>query len=78
MSTQSPRRSASQNGGHDIVVEAAWLYYQDGLNQNEIAARFKVSRATVVNYLQEARERGYVQITLSPEAFKGHEGALQL
>lgn len=78
MPTQSLRRSASQIGGHDIVIEAAWLYYQDGLNQNEIAARFKVSRATVVNYLQEARERGYVQITLSPEAFKGHEAALQL
>lgn len=78
MPTPTLRRSASQTGGHDIVIEAAWLYYQDGLNQNEIAARFKVSRATVVNYLQEARERGYVQITLSPEAFKGHEAALQL
>lgn len=78
MPTQSPRRSAGQVSGDDIIVEAAWLYYQDRLNQNEIATRLNVSRATVVNYLQEARERGYVQITLSPDAFTGHETALRL
>ena len=29
-------------------VEAAWLYYHDGLNQNEIADRMNISRASVV------------------------------
>ena len=32
--------------GGDPVVWAAWLYYEDGLNQNEVAARLGVSRAT--------------------------------
>lgn len=78
MPTQILRRSVGQVSGDNAVVEAAWLYYQDGLNQSDIAERLKVSRATVVNYLQEARERGYVKITLSSDAFTGHETALAL
>ena len=74
----SLRRSSRQVTGDDIVVETAWLYYEEGLNQNEIAARLNVSRATVVNYLQEARERGYVQVRLSAETFTGHRLARAL
>lgn len=66
------RRSSRQVTGDDIVVETAWLYYETRLNQNEIAARLNVSRATVVNYLQEARERGFVQVRLSADIFTGH------
>lgn len=72
------RRASGQISGEDIVIEAAWLYYHDGLNQNEIANRLKVSRATIVNYLQEARERGYIHITLSPDAFTNHRMACAL
>lgn len=78
MSTQAIRRAAGQGTGDDAVVEAAWLYYRDGLNQNEIAVRLGVSRATVFNYLQDARERGYVRISLSEEAFTGHSLAREL
>jgi DNA-binding transcriptional regulator LsrR (DeoR family) len=52
----------------DAVIWAAWLYYADQLTQNEIAKRLNVARATVVNYLREARERGIVSIQISPEA----------
>ncbi|MCX5514742.1 AsnC family transcriptional regulator [Kaistia algarum] len=51
----------------DVVVWAAWLYYEEQLNQSEIAAQLGVSRATIVNYLQEARERGAVRIMMSAE-----------
>ncbi len=78
MPTFSSRRSSRQVTGDDIVVETAWLYYEERLNQNEIATRLGVSRATVVNYLQEARERGYVQVRLSPETFTGHRLARAL
>jgi DNA-binding transcriptional regulator LsrR (DeoR family) len=61
-----------------MVVETAWLYYHDGLNQHEIANRLNVSRATVVNYLQFARERGFVQVRLAPEVFSGHAAAPRL
>ncbi|MBO6637745.1 MAG: sugar-binding transcriptional regulator [Roseitalea sp.] len=78
MPSTSVRRSAGQISGEDIVVEAAWLYYHDGLNQNEIANRLDVSRATVVNYLQEARERGFINITLASEPFTNHRLAGEL
>jgi dihydroxyacetone kinase-like protein len=52
--------------GHDPLVWACWLYYEDGLTQNEIAATMGVSRATVIAYLAEARERGIVNIAIEP------------
>ncbi len=78
MPATATRRTARQANGDDVIIEAAWLYYNDGLNQIEIAERLGVSRATVVNYLQEARERGFVQITMSSEAFSTHRLALDL
>jgi len=66
------RRPNGQVSGESIVVEAAWLYYHEGLNQTEIASRLGVSRATVVNYLQDAKERGFIRISLAPSAFTTH------
>lgn len=48
----------------DDVVWAAWLYYADQLNQNDVAKVMNVSRATIVTLLQQARERGVVTIRL--------------
>lgn len=78
MASNTRRKPARQASGESIVVEAAWMYYHDGLNQNDIAARLQVSRATVVNYLQEARERGFIRISMSSEAFTTHKLALEL
>jgi DNA-binding transcriptional regulator LsrR (DeoR family) len=52
----------------DVVMWAAWLYYADQMTQSEIASRLNVSRATIVNYLAEARDRGIVSVTISPAA----------
>ncbi|MCF6271942.1 MAG: sugar-binding transcriptional regulator [Rhodobacteraceae bacterium] len=78
MAIVTRRRNAGQVSGESIVIEAAWMYYHDGLNQAEIAKRLEVSRATVVNYLQEAREKGYIRISLAPEVFTGHQLAEDL
>ncbi|MFQ5622708.1 MAG: sugar-binding transcriptional regulator [Paracoccaceae bacterium] len=78
MSTVTRRRAAGRISGEHIVIEAAWMYYHEGRNQTEIAARLGVSRATVVNYLQEAKERGFVRISLAPSAFTGHRLAQEL
>lgn len=59
-------------------VEAAWLYYHDGLNQTEIADRMQISRASVVNYLNEARSRGWVRVHLDSDVFRGHKLAARL
>ncbi|KUF09188.1 sugar-binding transcriptional regulator [Pseudoponticoccus marisrubri] len=59
-------------------VEAAWLYYHDGLNQTEIAERMQISRASVVNYLAEARSRGWVRVHLDSDVFRGHRLAAEL
>lgn len=63
----TPLRSAD-----DYVIQASWMYYQEGKNQSDIATSLGVSRASVVNYLQQARERGYVRITLDEHLFTGH------
>ena len=64
---RGPRAIPPEFAG-DPVVWAAWLYYEDGLNQSAVAGRLGVSRASVVNYLQEARDREIVRITLDPAA----------
>ncbi|KAJ55897.1 transcriptional regulator [Actibacterium mucosum KCTC 23349] len=57
----------------ELITQAAWAYYQDGMKQSEIAAMLKVSRASVVNYLAEARARGYVRVTMHPDVFMEHQ-----
>lgn len=56
----------------DLITRAAWAYYHDGVKQSDIAAMLKVSRASVVNYLAEARARGYVRVTMHPDVFLEH------
>ncbi len=48
----------------DFLVQVATLYYRDGLSQQEIADRARVSRATVSNALRKAREQGIVEIRI--------------
>ncbi len=72
------RRHTGRISGENVVVECAWMYYEEGLNQKEIADRLGISRATVVNYLSEARARGLVRIQLASEAFTTHRLARDL
>ena len=52
------------------------MYYHDGLNQKDIADSLGISRATVVKYLQEARETGLIRTTLATPAFTTHRLAV--
>jgi DNA-binding transcriptional regulator LsrR (DeoR family) len=45
-----------------LRLRAAWLYYNRGLTQVEIAARLGISRSSVIRLLEEARRRAEVQI----------------
>ncbi len=73
----SPLRGA-RTRRNDALIEAAWLYYHEGLNQSEVAQRMRVSRASVVNYLQDARAAGLIRVTLADEPFTRHRLALDL
>jgi len=64
--------------GENAVIQVAWMYYHDGRNQQDIAQTLGISRATVVNYLQEAREKGLIRITLAAPAFTTHRLGLKL
>jgi len=52
--------------GDDPYVWVSWLYYQEGMTQYDIAQTMGISRATVIAYLNEARERGIVKIAIEP------------
>lgn len=43
-------------------MRAAWLYYNRGLTQKDIADRLGISRSSVIRLLDEARKRAEVQI----------------
>ncbi|MGA0540680.1 sugar-binding transcriptional regulator [Neotabrizicola sp. VNH66] len=78
MSGTARRRNLAQVSGENSVIQVAWMYYHDGRNQQEIAEALGISRATVVNYLQEAREKGLIRITLAAPAFTTHRLAVEL
>lgn len=48
----------------DLLVRVAELYYEQGLNQNEVAKLLNVSRPTVSRLLDEAKEAGVVEIVI--------------
>ena len=72
------KRSIQQLSGDDVIIETVWLYYRDGFTQAEIAKKLNISRPTVVNYLQLARENNLVSFSLNEEAFLGHELSHQM
>lgn len=74
----APSAATRARSQDDAIIEVTWCYYQEGMNQNEIAERLGISRATVVNYLSEARKRDYVRITLDTDIFRDHDLARRL
>ena len=78
MTSPLPRPARAPNTppasfGEDAVAWAMWLYYAEGRTQNEVAQTLGVSRASVANYLSEARRRGLVSINMQPDLLAGVE-----
>ncbi|MGF0539135.1 sugar-binding transcriptional regulator [Agrobacterium sp. ES01] len=48
-----------------LRLRAAWLYYNQGLTQKDVAERLGISRSTVIRLLDEALKRAEVQIWIS-------------
>ncbi|GGG85146.1 dihydroxyacetone kinase [Salipiger pallidus] len=64
--------------GDDPLLWAAWLYYEEGMTQSEIAATMGLSRPTVITYLSEARERGIVNISIAVDRLRSLSLAQQM
>jgi dihydroxyacetone kinase len=62
----------------NYLANIAILYYQDGLNQGQIADRLGLSRATIVNYLKECRDRGIVDIRVNGESLRSSSTGQEL
>ncbi|MGH8850855.1 MAG: hypothetical protein ACREYD_07665, partial [Casimicrobiaceae bacterium] len=63
-------RAASREPGAlpDLRVRAAWLYYVEGLTQEQIARFMNISRAKVIRLLAAARDGGIVRIRIEGRA----------
>ncbi|WP_254692587.1 sugar-binding transcriptional regulator [Shinella daejeonensis] len=48
-----------------LRIRAAWLYYNRGLTQKDIAETLGISRSTIIRMLDEAQKRGEVQIWIN-------------
>lgn len=64
--------------GDDPLLWASWLYYEEGLTQNEVAEAMNVSRPTVNAYLAEARAQGIVTIAIESERLRSLSVARQI
>lgn len=49
----------------DLRTRIAWLYYMEGLTQDEVAAKVGISRSRVLRILSAARQDGTVQIRVT-------------
>lgn len=64
MDTYDDTSPSTQPDREDFLARIARSFYLDDMSKVEIAARYGISRFKVARYLQEARERGIVRITI--------------
>lgn len=62
-------RTSAHGGKHgydqeELIRRVAWMYYENDLNQQEIAERLHLSRSKVLRLLKTSRESGFVTISL--------------
>jgi len=62
----------------DPLLWVSWLYHHDEMTQSQIADLLGVSRATVVNYLQQAKASHYVKVSVRTELLGSVELATQM
>ncbi|HBM69780.1 MAG TPA: hypothetical protein DDZ82_13300 [Rhodobacteraceae bacterium] len=75
---QSQQQHNFNSREDSYLANIALLYYQEGLNQSEIARRLGLSRATIVNYLREGKERGIIDIRVNGERLRHSQKSRKL
>ncbi len=48
----------------EMISRAAWLYYKEGLTQEEIGRKLRLSRIKIVRLLDKAKDRGIIKIQI--------------
>jgi len=54
-----------KSSAYDLMVIVAWMYYEDGLTQEEIANQLKISRVSISRILQSAQKENIVKIQIT-------------
>lgn len=52
------------NSQEELLIQIAWMYYEDGLTHQEIANKLNKSRVSITRLLKLAREKGIVQVRI--------------
>lgn len=61
------RNKGKADQSRDARVRAAWLYYVEGMTQQEVARQIGVNRVQVTRMIAEAKRRGEVHIRINAE-----------
>ena len=48
----------------DLILQAARLYYEENLSQDEVATKLKTSRSNISRMLTTAKNNGFVEIRI--------------
>jgi DNA-binding transcriptional regulator LsrR (DeoR family) len=66
LSSPKVRKSTQdRTNDHDMRIRAAWLYYMEGLTQEQVARRLDISRLKTLRILAACRDEGIVQIRVN-------------
>ncbi|MGT2910150.1 sugar-binding transcriptional regulator [Streptococcus cameli] len=63
---------------NQLIYQTALLYYEENKSQTEIAKQLGISRPTVAQFLKESKDKGIVQIRISPPLSSGADLSKQL
>ncbi|QKC94632.1 sugar-binding transcriptional regulator [Mesorhizobium sp. NZP2298] len=67
-SEKRPRRTKFQSDQDELKLRAAYLYYVEGMTQEQVAQHLDISRIKALRLLAATREDGTVQITINSQA----------
>lgn len=72
--------SKSDNNAARLRLRAAWMYFVEGMTQNEVAEKLGVGRVTVLRMIAAAKEQNDVKISIDHEVAEcvGLERSLEL
>lgn len=62
---ESPKPAGEAELGADIKARVAWLYYMEGMTQNQVAQELGIHRTRVLRMLSASRQDGTVQIRVT-------------